>query len=238
MPHKSLEERQAYHRAYREKHRESLAAKEQAFKAANPEKVAAQKRADYEKHKDAYKARAKASRERRADEIKAHRSTPEYRAKINEARRAAYIPHPLPPPKTREEILADKRADYARNKDRYRKQGRAYYQANRHLWTGKWGTLPFWERRFRHNLSKACAKGAEIIDIDSIREFYRQVFSQPQATCDYCRGVFPITGIVVEHKHPYVLGGVHSVSNFAVSCSLCNLKKGELPYESWIAKNT
>jgi len=232
MPHKTLEERQAYHRAYRERNKAKLAEQSREYREANADQLKVAKKLDYEKNSDAYKARAKASRERLKDVLKARRSTPEYREHVNAQRRAKYVPHPLVL-LTEEEKRERKRQDHLNHKDARNENARAYYQANKHLWEGLWGKLPYWQQKFRRGLTKAYGKGAEVIDIPSIREFYRQVFTQEDAICDYCRGRFPIREIIVEHKNPYCLGGEHAVTNFAVSCNPCNLHKGTTPFEQW-----
>lgn len=233
MPHKSTEERQAYHRAYRERNKVKLAEQGREYREANADQLKVGKKLDYEKNADAYKARAKASRERRLDVIKAQRSTPEYREKVNAQRRAAYVPKPSRPLLTVEEKLQRKRDEYVANKARYSAHAKTYYATHKELWKGGWSKKPYWQQKFQRGLTKAYGKGAEVIDIPSIREFYRQVFSQAEAICDYCRGRFPIKEIIVEHKNPYCLGGEHAVTNFAVSCNPCNLHKGTTPFEQW-----
>ena len=92
----------------------------------------------------------------------------------------------------------------------------------------------YWELKLARSLNMARKKGAEIIGLESLKEFYKQVFTQPSAICDYCHQPFLIRKITVDHKHSYKLGGKHEVSNLALSCALCNNRKGSRPYNDWM----
>lgn len=229
----------AYQLEYRQVNRERLTENAKIWRQKNAESLKEKKRQDYLKNKDAYKARAKASQERRAEEIKAFRSTPEYKEKKNTRRRAQYLALHGPPkviiPKTHEEILEDKRQYYLENKEAHRTRMKAYYEANKELWQEYQKSREYWKRKFYGGLCKARWKLAEIIDFESLKEFYHQVFTKESDTCTYCRGTFPIRSITIDHKQPFKLGGKHEVSNLAVSCLLCNLKKGVTPFEQWLA---
>lgn len=235
MPHADPVVRSEWQRAYRERNKSHLAELGVAYRVANAGTLAASKKAEYERNKEAYKRRAKESRERNRAALKAKRSTPEFRNRRNAARRAAYVAKPKATPKTREQILADKKADYALNREHYRAVQKAYYQSNKPKWKELDARKQYWQRKFHHGLSKAYSKGSTVIDLPAVRAFYRSVFTQTAAVCEYCRGLFPIREIIIEHKQPFVLGGCHVVYNFAISCNPCNLRKGITPYDKWIA---
>lgn len=90
MAHKDPIKRREYQRRYREQHAAEVLEYRRQYAEANPDLVKQRKREDYQQNKDAYKARAKASREARLEEIKAQRSTPEYKAKRSDLRKKLY----------------------------------------------------------------------------------------------------------------------------------------------------
>lgn len=66
-----------------------------------------------------------------------------------------------------------------------------------------------------------------------IREY---VLEKWQRTCAYCDAKnIPLE---VEHIVPVSKGGSHRVSNLALACRPCNIKKGNLPLETFLAKDT
>jgi hypothetical protein len=162
------------------------------------------------------------------DDINARRaakreSNPE---KYREQRRQWCLKNP-------EKVREMKHENYVRNLEREREKRRNYYAKNKKLWSGRHLRRPYWQQKFYRGITKARRKGSEVVDTQSLREFYRQVFEKPEAVCEYCRGVFCLRDITIDHRQPFVLKGKHEVSNFAVSCLPCNLKKGEKPYEAW-----
>lgn len=237
-PHSDPDVRAAYHRNYREKHAEKLRQYQRDY-AASGKKAESFKR-DYAKHSDAYKARAKAFRLKHADEIRAYRSTPEYRARVNAYKRAIYArahPKVLRTPRTREQVLAAKRADYQKNRERYRAQGLLYYESHKEQWKQYWANKDYWKRKYNSSMVKARRAGVDIVDANAIKEYYRTVFSRQEIRCAYCNQIFPTSSITVDHKEPFARGGNHEVSNFELCCRSCNSKKHTTPYEEWITRN-
>lgn len=221
MPHVDLEARRAYHKAYRERNRERLAAQGRAYRQADPEALAAKKRADYEANKEAYKARAKTSQERRAEAIRAQRASPEYKAQRNEMRRALYA------------MDAVKRAAMLQQSAKAWAKHAADWNARRRQ---RNAAKPYWLKRYERALIKAYVAGSVIGDRTALRSFYQQVFTQSAAVCDYCQRAFPISQIVADHKTPYAKGGLHIVSNLAISCVNCNNHKHTTDHDRWLSK--
>lgn len=236
MPQKTPEARAAYQKAYREKNAEKLRRDSAMWRAVNADALREAKHQDYLKNSEAYKARAKASRLRHIDEIRKRRSTPEFRKARNERRRAIYLlshPPQKKTPRSRAQILQAKHEDYLRNKASYNERGRIYYAEHKEKWKDYWDSREYWKRKFARGMFKARCKGAEVIGVESLKDFYQQVFSKVAATCEYCRNEFAIKSITLDHKQPYALGGKHEVSNLAVACFSCNVSKGVTPFSKW-----
>jgi len=53
------------------------------------------------------------------------------------------------------------------------------------------------------------------------------------APCYYCKKVFLVDILTVEHLTPLCLGGTNDPSNIALACLTCNQEKGK---ESWVLK--
>src|SRR5581483_12305324 len=53
------------------------------------------------------------------------------------------------------------------------------------------------------------------------------------APCCYCRQVFLINELTIEHLVPRTLGGTNQDSNIALACAPCNHRKGQ---EAWEIK--
>lgn len=177
------------------------------YRATHYEHVLAYDRAYRAKNSEKIKARLKAWRLSNAERIKVGRHTQSYRAYANMIRRDRYQNDP--------EFKAQQLA-----------LGSNYLKRR-----------PLWMRRNEYGMRQARRSSAKIVDPDSVREFYRQIFSQPQATCAYCLHVFQISDIVVDHMKPFAWGGEHAVSNLTPSCKTCNLKKGSIPYDTWVNLN-
>jgi 5-methylcytosine-specific restriction endonuclease McrA len=143
--------------------------------------------------------------------------------------------------RNRASILAKTKARALANPERLKavKQREQAKNRSRYLASAKrqWNQMAYWERKFHNTMNKAKAKAAAIIDVDNIREYYRKVFSRSHETCTYCRGIFSIRAIVIDHKQPYALGGRHEVSNLVVACNLCNHSKRAKPYKEWVAQS-
>lgn len=53
------------------------------------------------------------------------------------------------------------------------------------------------------------------------------------APCCYCRNVFLITELTIEHIMPLCLGGTNDPVNIALACQPCNHERGR---QSWFQK--
>lgn len=53
------------------------------------------------------------------------------------------------------------------------------------------------------------------------------------APCHYCKKVFLINELTIEHLLPLTLGGTSADSNIALACAPCNQEKGR---EAWFLK--
>lgn len=60
------------------------------------------------------------------------------------------------------------------------------------------------------------------------RKLFRNVFVYP---CCYCKVVFLIDELTIEHKVPRSMGGTNDDENIDLACGPCNHQKGK---ESWI----
>lgn len=126
-----------------------------------------------------------------------------------------------------ERLKAAKRREYLRHADKYKARSNNNYR-----------NKPYWFRQYEGALGRARKRGVTIVDLASIKEFFRQVYTQVGGICEYCRGLHAVHELTVEHKQPYILGGMHCISNFAISCHTCNARKGRKPYDLWIAQIT
>jgi len=53
------------------------------------------------------------------------------------------------------------------------------------------------------------------------------------APCCYCKYVFLISDLTIEHKLPRSMGGSNDISNIDLACAPCNQKRGR---EFWFIK--
>jgi 5-methylcytosine-specific restriction endonuclease McrA len=121
-------------------------------------------------------------------------------------------------------VKSQKRQDYERHSESYKDRAAV-----------SWSKKEYWEKKHHRSMVKARSSGCEIVSESSIRQYFKEVFSESEQTCTYCHGVFGIKNITIDHKTPKSKGGKHEVSNFVVSCCSCNVKKHTTPYEVWIA---
>lgn len=62
------------------------------------------------------------------------------------------------------------------------------------------------------------------------RRLFGHIFLSP---CCYCKQVFFIADLTIEHLQPRSLGGTNIDSNIALACAPCNQEKGR---EAWFLK--
>jgi 5-methylcytosine-specific restriction endonuclease McrA len=81
-------------------------------------------------------------------------------------------------------------------------------------------------RKFRRNKRKKQLK----INVKLKKKLFSDVAFAP---CCYCRNVFFISQLTIEHLVPLSYGGTNDESNIDLACAPCNQKRGR---ESWFAK--
>lgn len=53
------------------------------------------------------------------------------------------------------------------------------------------------------------------------------------SSCYYCKKVFLVDNLTIEHLKPLLFGGTNSDDNIALACAPCNQEKGK---EAWFQK--
>lgn len=62
------------------------------------------------------------------------------------------------------------------------------------------------------------------------RRLYKDIFVAP---CCYCRVVFLIDELTIEHKTPRCLGGTNNDDNIDLACPACNHERGHI---AWLSR--
>jgi len=62
------------------------------------------------------------------------------------------------------------------------------------------------------------------------RKLYKNIAIAP---CCYCRKVFLLDNLTIEHLVPLSMGGTNDASNIDLACAPCNRQKGK---ETWFMK--
>lgn len=62
------------------------------------------------------------------------------------------------------------------------------------------------------------------------KRLFGHLFMSP---CYYCRNVFMLDDLTIEHLTPLCLGGTNDPANIALACSPCNHQRGK---EAWLLK--
>lgn len=197
-----------------------------ALRAADPEKSRAYQRMCYARHRDDRLTK------RRAYEIA-------NRDRITAQKRALYVPHPKPTPKSREEKLALKRAYreahlsevLARDKAyklanlaKVRARTKAWKLANREKWYAgakRWASKnPIALRAFAANRRARVAR-LFVEDVDPTI-----VFARDQGQCGICNTpVDPNSKWEIDHVIPIAKGGAHAYDNVQLAHRKCNRSK-------------
>jgi 5-methylcytosine-specific restriction endonuclease McrA len=221
MPFKDPIIAAAYAKEYREKNKARLVENDRIYRNENAELICQRKKDEYQRDKETIKARVKAWAIANPERVKAMKQSPEYKARKNEARRAKYAEDKTYRTKILRQIGQSRQVHGAEwnARRREREKGKSY-----------------WVKRYERGLCKAYKNGAEIVDRPALRSFYKAVYTQTACVCDYCRGLFPIRDIVIDHKNPYARGGSHIVTNLAISCAGCNNRKHTTPHDAWVSK--
>lgn len=175
------------------------------------------------KNKERFKAKARAWREKnRGYSTKWSKKNP---GKMKEYQRRHREIHPPDPKKIaewsknsyerrREKVLAQKKGYHDKNKDSINARRRA----TRHI------------QEIHEAKRRAKKSGVSIQDEKLIAKYYKSIRGLSEFTCYYCKTVFPISSLHRDHVIPLKHSGAHSLSNIALSCKGCNLRKqGNLP---------
>ena len=62
------------------------------------------------------------------------------------------------------------------------------------------------------------------------------VFERDGGICHYCKEPVTLQGFQADHKVPFSKGGLTVVSNLLCACRRCNLAKGNVSYEQFVAE--
>lgn len=62
------------------------------------------------------------------------------------------------------------------------------------------------------------------------------VYERDDGKCHYCGAAVTLEGFQADHKVPFSKGGLTVLSNLLCSCRLCNLAKGNVSYEQFVAE--
>jgi 5-methylcytosine-specific restriction endonuclease McrA len=189
-----------------------------AWYKMNREKRLAQTMEHQRAHREQYNAYGKAQRAKNPEAFKAAskkwRDKPENK-EHNRLRMAEYGA------KNRKRLTLKKREVRARDPKRY--QG----------YTNKW--LRAHPEVVRANRDKRRAlMHAATVNLKSMVAWMEGVKSKPSAVCYYCQQEIEVSQIHFDHVIALSKGGAHSVENLCVSCSRCNLSKGNRPIGVWI----
>ena len=139
----------------------------------------------------------------------------------------------------KERLLANQKRYYLRHRNERVEYQRNYARENNV--TGCSGLKKLRERNREKYLAAAkricLKKRARLknasdgsVTTKSILELYR---ARPD--CEYCGVALTPQIRQIDHKVPLCLGGEHSISNLAIACSDCNLRKGSMPFNEWVS---
>jgi len=150
-----------------------------------------------------------------------------------------------------EKVRASKSQYYAKNKKRENKACAAYHKKNKakiKLRKAAWRLANIDERRAkeaayskahpenvrRQNVRRKARKKKAIIgDTKLIIEWELSWKSKKRVKCYWCRGSFTPSDCHSDHIQPLAKKGEHSVTNLAIACSKCNLRKHASPVAVW-----
>ena len=125
--------------------------------------------------------------------------------------------------KNREKINRERREKYAENREEMRAQWKAWYDTPE----GKA------KDKARVDLRRARRKKAKVGEIP---DGYREILHENQnGLCYYCKRDLDVTGTHLDHKNSLSRGGEHSFDNFALACPDCNMRKGTMSEDEFIA---
>jgi 5-methylcytosine-specific restriction endonuclease McrA len=89
--------------------------------------------------------------------------------------------------------------------------------------------IPKWKARKEH---KAKRHKQKRINVKLKKKLFGHLFMAP---CYYCKRVFMVTELTVEHIVPLCLGGSNDPANIALACAPCNHERGR---DAWMNKKS
>ena len=138
----------------------------------------------------------------------------------------------------KDEIAEYQREYYKENGAEMRKKSREKYkeeQPERRAQWKAWYDTPEGKAKdkARVDMRRARRKKAKVGEIP---DGYREILSENQeGLCYYCKRDLNVTGIHLDHKDSLSRGGEHSFENFALACPDCNMRKGTMSEDEFIA---
>lgn len=134
----------------------------------------------------------------------------------------------------KERLRASRAAYYAKNKSKELSAGKAYKTQNSEQVKK---AAAAYKRRNRSrvlacNQKRRSLKRSVTRDAAAIQAWESAWRKSESVICHWCKGEFKGRDCHADHVIPLSKGGEHSVSNLAIACSACNLKKqNKLPHE-------
>lgn len=116
---------------------------------------------------------------------------------------------------------AQGKADYRKNRARVLARHKAWRESNK----GYWRSIAQRKRALKLNSA---------VNLAGIREWMKQVKSQPTAICYYCRERVSTDKIHFDHVVPLFRGGPHCLENLCVACQPCNQSKHKHNIRGWV----
>ena len=123
----------------------------------------------------------------------------------------------------REELRHKARAAYQENKEEIRAAWKEWYDTPE----GKAAD------KARVDLRRARRKNASIGMLPN--NYRKTLFDNQNGLCYYCKRDLNEFGIHLDHKQSLSRDGAHSMENFALACPDCNMRKGAMSEEEFIA---
>jgi len=126
-------------------------------------------------------------------------------------------------------------ANPEKTREANRKRSRKWAKENpekRREANGRWAKANPEKHRARNAKRRALKAKVTVGDLTAIAAIYDKAQNSNRVRCYLCGKVIPKGERHVDHIIPLSKGGLHTASNLAVACAVCNLKKhAKLPEE-------
>ena len=193
-------DRKAYHKVYRQSHREDRKAYNKAYRLAHLEEMKASQRAYYLAHQEGIKAYRLAHQEGIRGYQKVYRQ--DHQAEAKAYQKTYCQAHP-------EKAKAKGKAFRQVHPERIKAWDKAYYQA--HLT----------EALMRSHKRRALKQGSVLGPVD-----WKFIKARDKMVCQICRKKVKLSELSFDHIQPISKGGAHTTSNLQVTHLHCNLARG------------